>query len=54
VFSKQLGIPTLFIESDLADPRYFSAAQLRNRIDAFFEGMEHRKLTAAARHEVAP
>jgi benzoyl-CoA reductase subunit B len=51
VFSKQLGIPTLFIESDLADPRYFSAAQLRTRIDAFFEGLEHRKLTGA-RHEV--
>ncbi len=48
VFSKELGIPTLFIESDLADPRYFSAAQLKNRIDAFFEGLAHRKLTAAA------
>ena len=45
VFSNQLGIPTLFIESDLADPRYFSAAQLRNRIDAFFEGLAHRRLS---------
>jgi len=53
VFSKELGIPTLFIESDLADPRYFSAAQLRNRIDAFFEGLAHRKLTGAAREVVA-
>lgn len=44
VFSNQLGIPTLFIESDLVDPRYFSAAQLRNRIDAFFEGLAHRRL----------
>ena len=48
VFSNEYGIPTLFIESDLADPRYFSAAQLRNRIDAFFEGLAHRKLTGAA------
>lgn len=44
VFSNELKIPTLFIESDLADPRYFSSAQLRNRIDAFFEGLEHRRL----------
>lgn len=52
VFSKQLGVPTLFIESDLADPRYFSAAQLRNRIDAFFEGLAHRRLTSGVRQEV--
>ena len=44
-FSKELGIPTLLIESDLEDPRYFSEAQMRNRIDAFFEALEHRKLT---------
>ncbi len=40
----QTGLPTLFIESDLADPRYFQAAMLQNRIDAFFEGMTHRRL----------
>ena len=43
-FSKDLGIPTLLIESDLEDPRYFSEAQMRNRIDAFFESLEQRKL----------
>ena len=42
-FSKDLGIPTLLIESDLEDPRYFSEAQLKNRIDAFFESLEHQK-----------
>src|SRR3989337_885551 len=36
-FVNELGIPTLMIESDLADPRYFQEAQLRNRIHAFFE-----------------
>jgi benzoyl-CoA reductase subunit B len=46
-FTKELGIPTLLIESDLEDPRYFSEAQLRNRIDAFFESLEHKKLVAA-------
>jgi len=46
-FTKELGIATLLIESDLEDPRYFSEAQLRNRIDAFFESLEHRKLVGA-------
>ncbi len=43
-FTKELGVPTLLIESDIEDPRYFSEAQLKNRIDAFFESLEHRKL----------
>ncbi len=47
-FTKQLGIPTLYIESDLEDPRYFAEAQTKNRIDAFFETLEHSK-TAAIR-----
>jgi len=46
-FSKSLGVPTLFLESDLADPRYFAEAQIRNRIDAFFEALEHRRLAGA-------
>ena len=45
-FTKELGIPTLLIESDLEDPRYFAEAQLRNRVDAFFESLEHKKLLA--------
>jgi benzoyl-CoA reductase subunit B len=43
VFSREQGFPTLFLESDLADPRYYSEAQMRNRIDAFFESLEHQK-----------
>jgi hypothetical protein len=35
------------IESDIEDPRYFSEAQLRNRIDAFFESLEHKKIVRA-------
>jgi len=46
--TKTLGIPTLYIESDLEDPRYFAEAQTRNRVDAFFEALEHSKLTASA------
>jgi hypothetical protein len=46
-FTRELGVPTLMVESDLEDPRYYAEAQLRNRIDAFFEALEHRKLVAA-------
>ncbi|MBI3092092.1 MAG: 2-hydroxyacyl-CoA dehydratase [Candidatus Tectomicrobia bacterium] len=45
-FMHEVNVPTLQIESDLADPRYFQRAQLMNRIDAFFESLEHRRLTA--------
>ncbi len=45
-FTKDLGVPTLLVESDLEDPRYYAEAQLKNRIDAFFEALEHKKLTA--------
>lgn len=41
---QRLGIPALLVESDLVDARYFSEAQMRNRIDAFFESLEHKKL----------
>ncbi|RMH23661.1 MAG: hypothetical protein D6701_00100 [Gemmatimonadetes bacterium] len=37
----------LYIESDMMDKRVVSEAQLKNRIDAFFEGLESRKLRLA-------
>jgi benzoyl-CoA reductase subunit B len=40
-------IPSLFIESDMMDKRVVSEAQLKNRIDAFFEGLNSRKLQLA-------
>jgi benzoyl-CoA reductase/2-hydroxyglutaryl-CoA dehydratase subunit BcrC/BadD/HgdB len=46
-FTKELNVPTLLIESDIEDPRYFSEAQLKNRIDAFFESLEHKKIVHA-------
>ncbi len=46
-FAHHKGVPTLLVESDLADPRYFQEAQLRNRIDAFFEALDHRRKVAA-------
>ncbi len=41
-------IPSLFIESDMMDRRVVSEAQLKNRIDAFFEGLQSRRHQAAA------
>jgi benzoyl-CoA reductase subunit B len=38
------GLPTLYIESDLIDPRYWSDAQIKNRVDAFFEVLEQRRM----------
>lgn len=39
----KMDIPSLFIESDMMDRRVVSEAQLKNRIDAFFEGLASRK-----------
>lgn len=41
-------IPSLFIESDMMDRRVVSEAQMKNRIDAFFEGLASRKQQEAA------
>lgn len=45
----EAGYPALYIESDHQDPRYYAEAQIKNRIDAFFEALEHRKLVATVR-----
>lgn len=47
-FTKDLNVPTLLIESDIEDPRYFSEAQIKNRVDAFFESLEHKKMVREA------
>jgi benzoyl-CoA reductase subunit B len=43
-FTRELGVPTLMVESDLEDPRYYAEAQMKNRIDAFFESLQYRRL----------
>lgn len=40
--NKRLNLPSLYIESDLIDPRYWSDAQIKNRVDAFFESLHQR------------
>jgi benzoyl-CoA reductase subunit B len=42
-------VPSLFIESDMMDRRVVSEAQLKNRIDAFFEGLASRRAQAGVR-----
>jgi len=43
-FTKELGVPTLMVESDLEDPRYYAEAQMKNRIDAFFESLQYKRM----------
>ena len=52
--AKRLGIPTLYIESDLIDPRYWSDAQIKNRVDAFFEALQQKSGTPPLRGNALP
>jgi benzoyl-CoA reductase subunit B len=49
-----LKVPTLYIESDHQDPRYFAAAQIKNRMDAFFESLEQRRAVGAVAAGATP
>lgn len=40
---EKLGLPGLLIDSDMADARHFSEAQIKTRIDAFIETLAARK-----------
>ena len=42
------GTPGGFIESDLVDPRYFSAANIKNRIESYLQMLEQRRAGAHA------
>ena len=44
---EKLEVPVGFIESDLVDPRYFSYANIKNRLESFFQMLEQRKLINA-------
>ena len=45
-FGERHDIPSLFIESDMMDKRVVAEAQLKNRADAFFEGLAARRQQA--------
>ena len=46
--------PTLYIESDHQDPRYFAPAQIKNRMDAFFESLDQRRAVSMPAGVAAP
>ncbi|MFZ1894701.1 MAG: benzoyl-CoA reductase subunit B [Rhodoplanes sp.] len=43
---KRTGKPAAFIESDLVDPRYFSAANIKNRLESYFQMVEQKRAAA--------
>jgi benzoyl-CoA reductase subunit B len=44
---RRTGIPGAFIESDLVDPRYFSAANIKNRLESYLQMLEARRAGGA-------
>lgn len=42
---KRTGLPGGFVESDLVDPRYFSAANIKNRLESYFQMVEAKKVS---------
>jgi benzoyl-CoA reductase subunit B len=42
------GRPGGFIESDLVDPRYFSAANIKNRLESYFQMIDQKRAGGAA------
>ena len=52
---KRTGIPGAFIESDLVDPRYFSAANVKNRIESYLQMIDQKRSSPKAEpQEVRP
>ncbi len=41
---QRMEIPVGFIESDLVDPRYFSYANIKNRLESYFQMLGQRKI----------
>lgn len=40
---KRTGKPAAFIESDLVDPRYFSGANIKNRLESYFQMIDQKR-----------
>jgi benzoyl-CoA reductase subunit B len=45
---RRTGKPGAFIETDLVDPRYFSAANVKNRLESYFQMIEQKRQGARA------
>jgi benzoyl-CoA reductase subunit B len=40
---KRTGKPGAFIESDLVDPRYFSASNVKNRLESYLQMIDQQR-----------
>ena len=47
---RRTGKPAAFIETDLVDPRYFSGANVKNRLESYFQMINQKRAAATARH----
>ncbi|MBX5453411.1 MAG: benzoyl-CoA reductase subunit B [Acidobacteriia bacterium] len=45
---RRTGKPGAFIESDLVDPRYFSPANIKNRLESYFQMIDQRRAGSRA------
>ncbi len=45
---KRTGKPAAFIETDLVDPRYFSPANVKNRLESYFQMIEQKRQSVRA------
>ena len=45
---KRTGKPAAFIETDLVDPRYFSPANVKTRLESYFQMIKQKRAVAAA------
>lgn len=45
---KRTGKPGAFIETDLVDPRYFSAANVKNRLESYFQMIDQKRQSVAS------
>ena len=44
---KRTGKPAAFIETDLVDPRYFSAANVKNRMESYFQMVKQKRTSGS-------
>ncbi len=47
---KRTGKPAAFIETDLVDPRYFSGANVKNRLESYFQMIKQKRTTGIGEH----
>ncbi|MCC7528175.1 MAG: benzoyl-CoA reductase subunit B [Candidatus Melainabacteria bacterium] len=45
---QRTGVPGGFIESDLVDPRYYSQANIKNRLESYFQMLAQRRAAGSA------